>query len=127
MKLKRSMLPMVMWIGVAAITGCHDKVNVDPDNAGGAATTPPPAASESDTTAETATTAPPAPQADPQGSPPSPNDVWVGGAWRYAGGRYAWNRGRWESPRPGFGLIQARWAEEHGRWVHHPARWARRR
>jgi hypothetical protein len=86
---------------------------------------PAPVVSDTDTTDETATAAPPAPQAENPGSPPAAGDVWVSGMWHFEGGRYLWNRGRWEPQRPGFVLIQARWVEDNGRWVRHPGRWAR--
>ncbi len=123
------MLVYRKWMAALAIMGgttalaCNNKVSADHDTAGG--TMPEPAVSDNDTTDETATSAPPAPEADPEGSPPSPHDVWVHGAWHWADGRYHWYRGRWVSPRPGYALIQARWDEEGGHWVRHPSRWAR--
>src|SRR5580698_1956795 len=127
MKLKGSVLALFMLVGVAALTGCNDeKVKVDQDNTAASATVPAPIVSDSDATDETATSAPPAPEADPQGSAPGPDHVWVAGTWRFLGGHYVWNRGRWETPRSGYSLVPGRWAEENGRWVRHPARWATR-
>ena len=125
MTVRSAALSTLMIAALAATTGCNDKVKLD-DNTGGSSV-PSPAVSDSDTTDETATSAPPAAEADPPGAAPSPNDVWVGGTWRFEGGHYHWLRGRWEGRRAGFELIQARWAEENGRWVRHPARWMRQR
>jgi hypothetical protein len=51
---------------------------------------------------------PVAPQAPPpeivetQPPPPDPTFVWVGGYWWWDGYHYAWRRGYWHRPAPGF-------------------------
>jgi hypothetical protein len=117
MHLNRISLSIITFIGLASTVACNDKLAVS------AKEEPAASVSDTDTTDETATSAPPADEAENPGAPPGAGDVWERGVWRYEGGHYLWNRGRWEHARPGFALIQARWVEDHGKWVRHPCRW----
>ena len=117
MRLTRSALAIAALILAAAPTaGC--KVS---ENAAGDVTVSP----DTDTTDYSAPAAdpPPAPEAENPGSPPSANEIWVGGSWRYEHGKYVWGRGHWERRRDGFTFHPARWVEVNGRWEHHPGHW----
>ncbi len=43
---------------------------------------------------------PPEPRNEARPPKPSPDSVWVDGAWRWDGVRYVWQPGRWEPNRP---------------------------
>lgn len=55
--------------------------------------------------------APPASlEAGPQGTPPSPDSIWIPGCWVYQNGRYAWRSGFWQP-------AQANWVWEPAHYV----------
>lgn len=70
--------------------------------------------------------APPPPRVEYYGPPPSPGDIWIGGYWRWAGGRYRWTRGYWSAPRPGYRWVPHRWAHGPHGWRLAGGRWRRR-
>src|SRR5512136_1414799 len=50
---------------------------------------------------------PPAPLADPRGSP-GPGTVWIDGHWQWNGGRWSWVAGQWAiPPGPGYAWVPA--------------------
>ena len=51
---------------------------------------------------------------------------WIGGAWFREGGRYAWHRGYWQAPRPGYHWITHSLRSAGGGWRMEPGHWARR-
>ncbi|MGE5243818.1 MAG: hypothetical protein ACM3SQ_06295 [Betaproteobacteria bacterium] len=55
---------------------------------------------------------PPAPVVDVRAAVPGPGYVWVPGFYRWSGGAYVWERGRWARPP----RARAVWVP--GRWVH---------
>ena len=67
--------------------------------------------------------APPAPRIEVRGIAPSPRHVWMGGHWRWEGGRHAWFPGRWELGRPGSVWIDAHCANQGGEWVFEAGHW----
>jgi hypothetical protein len=72
-------------------------------------------------------TAPPAPQFESFGAPPSPGWFWVGGNWNWTGGRYTWNRGHWQAPRSGYRWVPQRWDRGSQGWRSSPGHWERSR
>jgi len=42
--------------------------------------------------------APPPPYVEAMPVCPSPDFIWIGGAWFWGGNRWEWERGRWERP-----------------------------
>lgn len=70
--------------------------------------------------------APPAPQQEVYGPPPSPGYIWIGGFWNWNLGRHIWIGGHWSAPRPGHYWEPHRW-ERHGQgWRMNEGHWARR-
>ena len=68
--------------------------------------------------------APPPPQAEVQGNPPTPDQHWVPGYWHWAGNRYLWNAGRWAAPpAPNMVYEAPRWDNRGGHWVFSEGRW----
>jgi hypothetical protein len=132
MKLYQGALVITTMLSAALAIGCgkggsennNNSAAAAPADNGAAATdsaaTPP--VSDTDTTAETAPAAPPAPPAENPGPPPAVGETYVQGTYRYQGGKYVWGKGHWEKPKPGVTLVQAKWEEVGGKWVHHPAR-----
>jgi hypothetical protein len=69
-------------------------------------------------------TAPPAPQEEVIGAPPSAEHVWVAGYWAYQGTKYVWVPGHWElRPRPGVIWVQGHWRDTRHGWVWTPGHW----
>jgi hypothetical protein len=62
------------------------------------------------------TTAPPVVQVETVGRPPSANHFWVGGHWRWDGGRHVWTPGYWEVRRHAQVWEPAHWQFWGGRW-----------
>lgn len=67
--------------------------------------------------------APPALQQEVVGRPPSANHFWVGGHWRWDGGRYAWSPGYWEVRRNASVWEPAHWQYWGGRYRFVPGHW----
>ncbi len=63
--------------------------------------------------------APPAPIVEVQPVCPGPDFVWIGGVWVWGpGGRWEWERGRWDRPpRPGVVWVPHRYETRGGRRV----------
>lgn len=70
--------------------------------------------------------APPPPQVEVYGTAPGPGFVWLGGFWRWEGGRHEWVRGHWERGRPGERWVPHRWVHERDGWHLSEGHWARR-
>ena len=81
---------------------------------------PPPAATP---VAVEAVVAPPAPQVEVIGAAPSANHFWIGGHWRWEGGRHVWEAGRWEVRRTGATWEPAHWAHFGHQWRFIPGHW----
>ena len=69
--------------------------------------------------------APPPPQYEYYGSPPSIGYVWISGYWNWGGVRYLWVPGRWEAPRHGHYWAPHRWERQGDHWRQHGGRWER--
>jgi hypothetical protein len=67
--------------------------------------------------------APPPPQYEYYGSPPSVGHVWISGYWNWGGVRYIWVPGRWDAPRPGHYWAPHRWERQGDHWRQHGGRW----
>jgi hypothetical protein len=70
-------------------------------------------------------TAPPPPQVEVIGVAPQPGYVWIGGYWRWDGGRHVWVGGHWSAPRVGYRWVPHVWVREGGGWRLHEGHWAR--
>ncbi len=70
--------------------------------------------------------APPPPQVEVVGAPPTPGYLWIGGYWNWVGGRHVWVNGYWAAPRPGFYWVPNAWVHVHGGWRMRAGYWARR-
>jgi hypothetical protein len=71
--------------------------------------------------------APPAPQVEIYGAPPTPGFLWIGGYWNWAGGRHVWVRGHWEAPRAGYHYVAHSWVHRGDGWHLARGHWERRR
>jgi hypothetical protein len=69
--------------------------------------------------------APPPLRSEQRLAAPAAHWFWVDGHWRWDGQRHQWEPGRWVEPRHGESHVGARWVNEGGTWVYHPARWER--
>jgi hypothetical protein len=74
---------------------------------------------------EVVAVAPPAPQVEVYGPAPAVGYVWIGGFWRWYGGRHVWVGGHWEAPRPGYHWVPHRWEPVRGGYRAVPGYWAR--
>jgi hypothetical protein len=70
--------------------------------------------------------APPAPQVEVYGAPPTPGFFWVGGYWNWVGGRHVWVGGHWQAPRAGYHWVPHNWVHERDGWHLARGHWARR-
>lgn len=68
---------------------------------------------------------PPPEQHEVIGVAPSPNHFWIGGHWRWEGGRHVWFPGHWETRRHGYEWVAGHWRHEHHGYVWVEGRWAR--
>src|SRR5665213_2489080 len=67
---------------------------------------------------------PPAPIVEVQPVAPSPDVIWVGGAWVWGGGRWGWNRGYWgHPPHRGSMWVPDRYVYRGGRHVFMRGHW----
>ncbi|WP_077033756.1 YXWGXW repeat-containing protein [Pelomonas sp. KK5] len=73
------------------------------------------------------TVAPPAPQVEYYGAPPTPGYIWLGGYWNWVGGRHVWVGGHWEAPRAGYHWVPHAWVHAGNGWRMEPGRWERHR
>jgi hypothetical protein len=69
--------------------------------------------------------APPAPQVEVVGAPPTPGWVWIGGYWGWVGDRHEWVPGHWVAPRPGRHWVPHQWVRQGDGWRLRPGRWER--
>ena len=69
-------------------------------------------------------TAPPAPYAEVIGVAPSPDYIWIGGAWFWEGGRHVWHRGYWSAPRSGHYWVGHHWEQVGHSWHFREGYWA---
>jgi hypothetical protein len=69
--------------------------------------------------------APPPPQVEVMGSPPSADFVWISGYWSWVGNRHVWVGGHWAKPRPGHHWVAHQWVRQGDGWRLHPGHWAR--
>ena len=67
---------------------------------------------------------PPQPLLEHPGRPPANGYVWIAGRWDRLEGRYRWQPGSWQAPRPGqvwqahvWRLAGDGWVQDGGRWV----------
>jgi WXXGXW repeat (2 copies) len=68
--------------------------------------------------------APPPPQQEVMGTPPSPDQKWMPGHWRWNGARYFWEGGHWSAPpQPNMVFAPARWENRQNHWVYVDGRW----
>jgi len=68
--------------------------------------------------------APPPPQVEVQGSPPSPKHMWLPGYWQWNGSRHVWQAGHWaEPPEPGMIWDAPKWENHGGKWAFVEGRW----
>ena len=58
--------------------------------------------------------APPAPQAEVVGPPPTPGCAWTGGYYRWDGRKYVWQPGRW---------VDGHWRQTRRGWTWVPGHW----
>ena len=70
------------------------------------------------------TVAPPLVRIETPPAPPGPDCYWIGGHWRWEGGRHVWTAGNWVTPRPGEVYVRAHWVREGAEWVFRPGHWA---
>jgi hypothetical protein len=69
--------------------------------------------------------APPPPRHEVRGERPSPNHVWIGGAWDRQDDRWAWAPGRWEEPsQRGSSWVKPRYQREGGAYRYEPGHWS---
>lgn len=70
------------------------------------------------------TEAPPPPQPESHGAPPTPGEQWVPGFWGWNGHRHIWNPGHWSAPpQPGMTWEAPKWENRSGRWAFEEGRW----
>ena len=69
--------------------------------------------------------APPAPQSEVIGVAPVLGHVWLGGYWRWGGGRHHWVPGQWAAPRAGHAWVPHAWARVGNGWRFNPGHWRR--
>src|SRR5437762_1218050 len=67
--------------------------------------------------------APPAPRVEVVGMAPSPQHFWIGGHWRWEGGKHVWTPGHWEGRRAGQIWEPAHWAHWGHHWRFVPGHW----
>ena len=67
--------------------------------------------------------APPPGQVEVVGVAPGPGYFWIGGYWRWSGGRHLWTDGRWERNRPGYRYEPHMWQRQPQGWREAPGRW----
>jgi hypothetical protein len=67
--------------------------------------------------------APPPPQIEVVKPAPSNNHFWVGGHWRWEGGKHVWVPGHYEVRRRGSHYEPAHWSNRGGRWHYVPGHW----
>ena len=56
---------------------------------------------------------------------PRRGHVWVNGHWQWRGHRYFWVPGHWVVARPGYRYLSPGWVERGGRWQYNRGRWDR--
>jgi hypothetical protein len=57
--------------------------------------------------------------------PPSPDHVWVSGDWIWAGKKYEWHEGHYETRRVGQRWFEGHWINSRGGWTWIRGRWRR--
>jgi hypothetical protein len=67
--------------------------------------------------------APPPPQVEVVSAPPSADHFWVGGYWRWEGGRHVWTAGHWERSREGQYWVPSHWVRVDHHWQLHGGHW----
>ena len=68
--------------------------------------------------------APPPPQVESPGPPPSTGAIWIAGRWAWQDGRFVWVRGNWEK-EPAGAWLPGRWKHTAEGWVWEGGRWKR--
>lgn len=56
---------------------------------------------------------------------PRRGHVWVPGYWEWRHHRHVWVPGTWVVARPGYAYVSPRWTERGGRWYFERGRWNR--
>jgi hypothetical protein len=74
---------------------------------------------------DTVEVAPPVPQVEVIPAVPFARAVWVGGFWRWQGGRHYWVPGHYIQPVAGHRFVPHRWENNGGRWVLRGGFWIR--
>ncbi|MEA3183484.1 MAG: hypothetical protein QOI59_7007 [Gammaproteobacteria bacterium] len=69
---------------------------------------------------------PPPPRVEEYGAPPAPGYIWLGGYWRWEGGRHVWVAGHWEHPHPHERWVPHHWVHERDGWFLVEGHWERR-
>lgn len=67
--------------------------------------------------------APPPPQVEVIGPPPSVGFIWIDGYWGWNHDHHEWVPGRWEAPRSGNHWVPHRWEREGRGWREHHGHW----
>lgn len=75
---------------------------------------------------EVVVNAPPPAPAEVIGVAPAPGYVWIGGYWRWGGGRHDWVPGYWAPPRAGYDWVPHVWVHTGVGWHLREGYWARR-
>ena len=70
--------------------------------------------------------APPPVRVEEYGPPPSPGYIWLGGYWRWEGGRHVWVAGHYERPHPHERWVPHHWVHERDGWFLAEGHWERR-
>ena len=74
---------------------------------------------------EVITIAPPPPRVEVQPPPPGPNQVWIGGYWRWNHGRHEWVGGHWDVRRDGYFWAPGHWYRNGAGWTFSGGFWQR--
>ncbi len=69
--------------------------------------------------------APPEPRVEVVGVAPTPGYVWIGGYWRWVGGRHEWVEGYWAPGRVGYHWVAHAWVRSGDGWRLRPGHWER--
>ena len=70
-----------------------------------------------------ATLAPPPSRVEAIPPPPASHFYWAAGHWKFDGGGYVWEPGRWVEPRVDQVYVQAYSSPRGNEWIYHPAHW----
>jgi hypothetical protein len=71
-------------------------------------------------------TKPPSPRLEIRPLPPSDDQVWQAGYWKWSGSKYLWVAGKWvRKPSTRAAWISGYWQRQRDGWIWKPGSWKR--